>query len=89
MAQQYARVFLEDDESARLMKDSKRAYYTLLGRAALNFPGDAFWQYHTDGLNSFGQALDRRFLALQIGLELLWKTSNPGRTILDALRAIR
>ena len=89
MAQQYARVFLEDDELARLMKDSKHAYYTLLGRAALNFPGRAFWQYHTDGLSSFGQALDRRFLALQIGLELLWRTSNPGRTILRALRAIR
>ena len=89
MAQQYAPVFLEDDELARLMKDSKRAYYTLLGRAALNFPGHAFWQYHRDGLNSFGQALDRRYLAFQIGLELLWKISNPGRTILRALRALK
>ncbi len=88
VTQRHAPVFLEDDESARLMKDSKRAYYTVLAREALHFRGHAFWQYHRDGLNWLGQTLDRRSLAFQIGLDLLWKTSNPGRTIMRALRAL-
>ena len=88
IAQRHAPIFLEHNESARLMKNSKRAYYTVLAREALHFPGHAFWQYHKDGLNSIGQTLDRRYLASQIAFDLLRKTSNPGRTIMQALRAL-
>jgi glycosyltransferase involved in cell wall biosynthesis len=83
--QRYASVFLEADEASRLKRVSKRVYYSLLARETLHFRDRSFWEYHNDGLNQLGQNLDWSYLALQIGLELLRKVSNPGRTIMRAL----
>jgi glycosyltransferase involved in cell wall biosynthesis len=88
ITQQYGPVFLSDGEIGRLLKLSKRTYYSVLARQALHFRDRAFWKYHEDGLHTFGCRLDRLYLAFQIGLELFRKASNPGDTLARVLRAL-
>jgi len=86
--QRYGTVFLEADEAARLKKSSRRGYYRLLARETLRLRDRSFWQYHKDGLSELGEKLDRPYLALQVGMELLRIVSNPGRTIMRALKVM-
>ena len=88
VAQRYAPILMEAGEAARVMKNYRRAYYTALAQEAFHLHDRAFWQYHNRGLDTSGQSLDRPYLAFQIGVELLRKAANPGRTITHALRAL-
>jgi glycosyltransferase involved in cell wall biosynthesis len=85
---QYGPIFLNDNEVDRLLKRSKRNYYSALARQALHFRGRAFWKYHEEGLRTSGCRLDRLYLTLQIGLELCRKALNPGDTLARVLRAL-
>jgi glycosyltransferase involved in cell wall biosynthesis len=87
IVQRYASVFLEASEAASLRKKSKRAYYRVLAKEAVRFRGPALWQYHKRGLRTLSETLDLPYLALQIGLVLLWIASNPRGTMLVALRS--
>jgi glycosyltransferase involved in cell wall biosynthesis len=87
IVQRYSSAFLEASEAASLRKKSKRAYYRVLARQAFRLREPAFWRYHKEGLNTLGETLDRSYLTLQIGLELLRKASNPGWTIARAPRS--
>jgi len=79
--QRYAPVFLEAHEAASLKRKCKRIYYHALAKAAVQFRGFAFWQFHKRGLSTVSETLDRPYLALHIGLVLLWIASNPGSAI--------
>jgi hypothetical protein len=85
IVQRYAPVFLEADEAATLKRESKHAYYRLLAGQALRLREPAFWRYHKEGLGTLGERLDRAYLALQVGRELLGMAANPGSTIRRAL----
>lgn len=88
IAHRYAPVFLGASEAMSSKKRLKRDYYRFLADAFLRRPDHAFWRYHKAGLNTLGQKLDQPYLALQIGLEVLRKASNPGRTVTRALKAL-
>ena len=83
-AQRYAPVLLEGDEAASIIAKYKREYYRFLARAALQFRGRAFWRFHKAGLKTLSEreTHDWPYLAMIMGLELLWLTSNPGMTII-------
>lgn len=85
----YAPIFLPPDQASTLMKETKRLYYKVLAGEAVRFRGRAFWRYHQEGLKSIGQTLDRRYLALHIGLELLRMGSNPGSTTACAVQFLK
>ncbi|MBZ5705519.1 MAG: glycosyltransferase family 2 protein [Acidobacteriia bacterium] len=89
IVQRYAPRFLEPDEAAALKRESKRVYYEFLAHEALRFRGSAFWSYHKGGLNPLGEKLDRTYLSLRIGSELLWLLANPGTTAAHALDRLR
>lgn len=80
MVQQFAPLFLEAGEAARLRRLSKRSYYRLLAHEVFGVPRAAFWQYHRRALRTIGEALDWPYLTLQVLLLSLWKVGNPGRT---------
>ena len=83
----YGPIFLEAGEVAYLKKSCRRTYYRVLAKAAVRFRGPAFWQYHKRGLRTLGEKLDRAYLALQIGMVLLWIAAHPWTTVMIALRS--
>jgi glycosyltransferase involved in cell wall biosynthesis len=85
LVQRFADKFLERDEATALKKQSKRAYYRALAHAAVRLRESAFWRYHKGGLRTLGQTLDRPYLALQIGWEMLEIVTSPGTTAVRAL----
>jgi glycosyltransferase involved in cell wall biosynthesis len=82
----YAAAFLEEDEAAALLKNSKRLYYRALAHHSLRFRGGKFWRYHQNGLSTMGEGVDWFYLALEIVREVLWKAANPGTTLHDIAR---
>jgi glycosyltransferase involved in cell wall biosynthesis len=76
----YASFCLDEQEAASIKAKCKHQYYRLLARAAFQFRGREFWQFHKNGLKVFdkGQTLDWNYLVMMAGLELLWLASNPG-----------
>jgi hypothetical protein len=85
IAQRYASVFLEPQEAAALKRAARKMYYRGLAQQAVRFRGAGFWRYHKAGLKTLGERLDGSYIALQVGLELLWLAANPGATALKAL----
>jgi glycosyltransferase involved in cell wall biosynthesis len=81
VVQRHAPVFLEAEESATLKRETKRIYYRLLAGQALRLREPAFWRYQEQGLKTSGERLDRAYLALQVGRELLEMAVNPGTTM--------
>ena len=86
IVRRYSLVFLEANEAAALGKKAKRLYYRNLGAAVTRFHEQAFWRYHKEGLKKVGDALDRPYLAIQIGREFLRRASNPWNTMKEVLR---
>jgi glycosyltransferase involved in cell wall biosynthesis len=84
----YGPIFLEGKEAALLGRKSKRAYYRALVRGALRLRGGglAFWRYHKAALKTLDETLDWPYLALVMSRELVWLASNPGMTMVQALR---
>lgn len=89
MVQRFARVFLDEKEASGLMRSSKLEYYSILADESLRRRKPAFWRYHTQGLSSLGEKIDRPFLALQITRKLLRKAANPGAAIEKGLRFLK
>jgi glycosyltransferase involved in cell wall biosynthesis len=89
IALRYAPIFLEAREAASVQRRSKRAYYRILAREALCVPEPAFWRFHRTGLEGLNEDIDWPYLALQIGLVLLWMAANPGSTAVRALRFLK
>jgi len=89
IAQRYASSFLESTEALALKRRSKRDYYRILANEVLHFRGSHFWRYHVAGLKTLGEKLDCVYLALQIGRTLLWMASNPGSTVMRAMRYLK
>jgi glycosyltransferase involved in cell wall biosynthesis len=85
----YAPVFLAPDEASALIKETTRVYYGVLAKEAFHFWGRSFWQHHREGLRAVGQTLDRHYLTLQIGRELLRMGANPGSTAVRAVRFLK
>ena len=86
ITQRYAPVFLEANESATLRRQAKRKYYRALAKQAILLRERAFWRYHEKGLQTLGEELEWPYLTLLVGRELLWMATNPGTTMLRALR---
>ena len=89
MVQRFARVFLDDREAASLMKKSKLEYYGVLADATLRRRDPAFWRYHTHGLSTLGEKIDKPYLAFQVVKKALWKAANPGAAIKSGLRFLQ
>lgn len=75
--QRHAFTFLEQGEAAILKRKSKQSYYRVLAQEVLRDRKSAFWKYHEKGLGTLGEKIERYYLALQIGRELLWIVGNP------------
>jgi glycosyltransferase involved in cell wall biosynthesis len=87
--QRYAPSFLGAAEAASLKKKSKREYYQVLARQAIQLRSPAFWRHHEDGLKTLGENIDWSYLVISIARQLLWLASNPGMTTARALRALK
>jgi len=85
VVQRFADMFLGAEEARALKKRARLVYYRTLAREALRFRETAFWQYHKTGLRTVGEMIDRSYLALQVGRELLDQAVNPGATISQAI----
>jgi glycosyltransferase involved in cell wall biosynthesis len=81
LVRRYAAVFFNSAEVAALERTARRTYYGMLAHHAIRARDAAFWRYHTEGLKTLPETLDRRYLAQQICRELLQMVANPGRTI--------
>jgi glycosyltransferase involved in cell wall biosynthesis len=89
LVRRYAAVFFNSAEAAALERAARRTYYGMLAHRAILARDAAFWRYHTEGLKTLPETLDRRYLALQICRELLQMVANPGRTIAGLWRQSR
>lgn len=87
LIKRYAPVFLDPPEAAKLLKKSKREYYSALGHAALQLRGNAFWEYHRKGLNTSQEKISWLAVATHAALRLLWLVANPGSTLQRVLRS--
>jgi glycosyltransferase involved in cell wall biosynthesis len=89
IVQRCAATFLDPDEAGVVRAESRRMYYRILASQAIRFRDRAFWQYQRNGLGTLGEKLDRRYLAMQIGRELLAMVVNPGTTLARAWRSTK
>ena len=89
LVQRYASVFLEAGEAADLKSNTRRKYYGVLAKEALRGRESDFWQYHSKGLGTIGEKLDRAYLALQLLRLALWHAVNPGATLATLLSFLR
>ncbi|HXM94117.1 MAG TPA: glycosyltransferase family 2 protein [Candidatus Dormibacteraeota bacterium] len=78
IVQRFAPIFLDAAEAAIRGKESKRDYYRTLTEEALRLRSADFWHYHSEGIKTLGESLDRPLLAWMIVKELLWLLVNPG-----------
>jgi glycosyltransferase involved in cell wall biosynthesis len=87
----YARDLLENGEAAAVVAKRKREYYSTLARAVLGLRGRAFWRFHKVGLKALNEqeTHDWPFLVMITGSEFLWLASNPGMTMMRALRSLK
>lgn len=89
LVRRYAKVFFSPEEASALEETARRTYYGMLAHRAIRSRDGAFWRYHSEGLKTLPESLDRRYLALKICRELLHMTANPGRTIAGFWRRSR
>jgi glycosyltransferase involved in cell wall biosynthesis len=87
VVQRYASTFLGAAEAASLKKESKRQYYRVLAKEAIQLRPPEFWRHHRKGLKTLSEPIDWCYLALSVGLQLLWLASNPGMMVRRALRS--
>ena len=85
--QRYASVFLEPREASFLRKKSRREYYRVLAKAAIQLREPAYWRYHQVGLKVLKETINGPYLVLQVVLTSLWLALNPGMTAIAAVRA--
>jgi glycosyltransferase involved in cell wall biosynthesis len=85
--QRYASVFLEPREASLLRRKSRREYYRVLAKAAIQLREPAYWRYHQVGLKVLKETINWPYLVLQVGLTSLWLALNPGMTAIAALRS--
>jgi glycosyltransferase involved in cell wall biosynthesis len=86
LVRRYAKVFFSPVEAAALEETARRTYYGMLAHRAIRPRDAAFWRYHTEGLKTLPETLDRRYLALKICKDLLQMAANPSRIIKRLLR---
>lgn len=86
IVQRYAARFLEPGEAAALKKRVRKEYYLFLAEQELRFRERSFWDYHSQGLETLGEQLDRGFLMLHVFKTIIWMGINPG---FAALRVVR
>jgi hypothetical protein len=89
VVKRYAPVFLEAREAAVLTRKTKREYYDALANALLQRRDSAFWQYHSKGLSTLGENIERSYLVARVARRLLWNAANPGRVIARLLRPLK
>jgi hypothetical protein len=85
--QRYASVFLEPREASFLRRKSRRVYYRVLAKAAIQLRERAYWRYHQVGLKVLKETINWPYLVLQVGLTSLWLALNPGMTAIAAVRS--
>jgi glycosyltransferase involved in cell wall biosynthesis len=85
--QRYASVFVEPREASALRRKSRRVYYRVLAKAAIQLREPAYWRYHLVGLTVLKETINWPYLVLQVGLTLLWLALNPGMTAIAAVRS--
>ena len=87
--QKYGPRFLAADEQRLRQRDVERAYYGLLGEAALRRRPRAFWDLHRKGLRFAGHRLSRARVAWHVVLEALRLALNPQNTVARLLGVCR
>ena len=86
ITQRYAPVFAQPREASFLRRKSRRVYYRVLAKAAIQIREPAYWRYHQVGLKVLKETINLPYLVLQVGLMSLWLALNPGMTAIAALR---
>jgi glycosyltransferase involved in cell wall biosynthesis len=89
VVRRFAPVFLAPAEGAARIKKVKQQYYRVLATEAIRLRRGHFWYYHQNGLREVNETIDWLYLALQIGVLVLWKASNPGMAVRNVLRFAR
>jgi glycosyltransferase involved in cell wall biosynthesis len=87
ITQRYASAFLEPREASFLRRKSRREYYRVLAKAAIQLREPAYWRYHQVGLKVLKETINCPYLLLQVGLTSLWLALNPGMTAIAAVRS--
>jgi len=85
--QRYASVFAQPGETSFLRRKSRRAYYHVLAKAAIQLREPAYWRYHQVGLKVLKETINWPYLVLLVGLTSLWLALNPGMTAVAAVRS--
>jgi glycosyltransferase involved in cell wall biosynthesis len=89
IVQRYATRFLGTLEAAEIKRNCKNYYYRRLAKAWLRGVSAAFWDYHSAGMHTLGERLDRRMLVSQVARESVSILVNPGTAISKTVRAVR
>jgi hypothetical protein len=89
IAQRYASLFVEPGEASFLRRKSRRVYYRVLAKAAIQLREPAYWRYHLVGLKVLKETINWSYLGLQVGLMSLWLALNPGMTAIAALHSLK
>ena len=89
IVQRFAPIFFDAGEAATRRKESKRVYYRTLAGEALMLRGADFWRYHSQGMKTVGESLDRPLLARLIAKQFLWLLVNPGILLVHTREILR
>jgi len=84
----YASTFLDAREAAALKRSTRQEYYGVLAEAKLRRREPTFWEYHTRGLRTLGESIDRSYLGFRMLQKTLWLALNPGTTMENGLRRL-
>ena len=84
----YASTFLDAREAAALKRSTRQEYYGVLAEAKLRRREPTFWEYHTRGLRTLGESIDRSYLVFRMLQKTLWLALNPGATLGSGLRRL-
>ena len=88
ITQRYASIFAEPSEASFLRRKSRRVYYRVLAKAAMQLREPAYWRYHGVGLKVLKEkTINWPYLVLQVGLMSLWLALNPGMTAIAVMRS--
>lgn len=85
----FGRVFFEDEELHKLVREIEYAYYDLLGQGIVHRYGKRFWKFHTDGLKSVGLRMSYHRLGLHVWLAVVDALMNPKGTLTGLWRRVK
>jgi len=85
----HGRQFLTEGEFEGALRKTRHRYYALLAEGVLRGESPGFWEYHSNGLATFGYRIDRPRLVWHVLLQFVRRAANPGRSAMAFYRRMR